>query len=109
MKSLWRSLKPLDYRSSVRCASKTFEGVRFTIRRISLGRRIDLAQAVRDLAQELECRRAGESANDQVEAAVLSSRIDEVYLRWGLVSVSGLLIDGEPAAAGAIFASGPET
>jgi hypothetical protein len=108
MKSLWRSVKPVGYRSCVQCASKTVEGVRFTIRRISLARRIELAQAVRDLARELECRRAGDSTDDRVEAAVLSSRIDEVYLRWGLVSVSGFLIDGETPDAEALFGRGPE-
>ena len=83
-------------------------GVSFTIRRISLGRRIELAQAIRDLAQELEFQQAGDSPKEQVQAAVLSARIDQVYLGWGLAGISGLLIDNHAATADALFASGPE-
>lgn len=108
MRSPLHSLKPVKYQSSIRCASSAVPGVSFVIRRISLGRRIELAQALRDLAQELEFQQAGESAREQVEAAVLSARIDRVYLRWALGGVSGLLIDGEPATADALFQSGPE-
>jgi hypothetical protein len=109
MKSLLRSLNTTNYRSTVQCNAKAFPGVEFMIRKISLGRRIELAQAIRELSQELEFQQAGNSTTDQVEAATLSARIDQVYLRWGLLSISGLRIDGEPPSADSLFSSGPES
>ncbi len=108
MKWLLRSVRPVRYRSSAVCESRTIPGVRYTIRRISLGRRIELAEAIRDLAQELECREAGSTAREQVEAAVLSAKIDQVYLRWGTLAITGLLIDGARATAESLYESGPE-
>ncbi len=108
MRSPLRSLRPVRYEGSIRCASDTIPGVTFTIRRMSLGRRIALAEAIRDLAQEMEFQQAGQSVKDQVQAAVLSGRIDLIYLRWGLSSISGLLVDSQPATADQLFASGPE-
>lgn len=108
MRSWLRLPRRRGYRSRVRCASRTHEGVAFTIRRISLGRRIELAQAIRELAQELEFRQAGNTAKEQVEAAALSARIDLVYLEWGLAEVAGMSIDGEPATPQRLYADGPE-
>jgi hypothetical protein len=108
MKSLWRSLRPLYYRSRVSCASRTREGVTFTVRRISLGGRIELAQSIRNLAQELEFQQAGASANEQVAAAAIAARINLKYLEWGLCEIRGLLVDGEAATPQTLFASGPE-
>jgi hypothetical protein len=108
MKSLLRSLRPVRYRSTILCESATVPGATFTIRRMSLGRRIELAHAIRDLAQELEFHQAGESVPDQVEAASLSARIDQIYLCWGLVTVSGLRIDGNSTTANTLYAVGPE-
>ncbi len=108
MKWSLRSLNAKNYRSTVQCNSKTLPGVEFTIRRISLGRRIELAEAIREFGRELEFHQAGDSATDQVEAATLSANIDNVYLRWGLVSISGLQIDGASPTAELLFANGPE-
>lgn len=108
MKSLLRSLRAVRYRSAVQCASKAIAGVTFTVRRISLGRRLELAEAIRDLARQLEFQQAAESAKDQVEAAVLAAEIDRVYLRWGLLEISGLRIDGERPTVDKLFANGPE-
>jgi hypothetical protein len=108
MKLLLRSLKPIQYESEIRCVSRALAGVSYTIRRISLGRRIEIAEAIRDLAQELEFQQAGGTPGEKVQAAVLSARIDQVYLRWGLTKISGLVIDGQPATAETLFASGPE-
>ena len=98
----------MRYRSTVKCTSQAMPGVRFRIRRISLGRRIALAEAIRGLAAELDFQQAGSSAEDQVKAASLAARIDRLYLEWGVVSVNGLRIDGEPATAERLFADGPE-
>lgn len=108
MKSLLRSLSPVKYRSAVRCTSPSIPGVTYTIRRMSLARRIRLAHAIRDLAQELEYRQSGETVRDQVEAADLSARIDRCYLEWGLMEISGLVIDGARPTAHALYTAGPE-
>lgn len=111
MRSWWRSLKrpaERNYRSTVRYTSRAMPGVRFRIRRISLGRRIALAEAIRELAAELEFQRAGSSAEDQVKAASLAARIDRVYLDWGVTAITGLRIDGHPATPERLFSDGPE-
>lgn len=108
MKWLLRSLNRPRYRSAVVCDSRAVPGVRFTIRRMSLGRRIELAQAIRDLAQQLEFHEAGNTAREQVEAASLSAQIDLVYLRWGVLSIAGVSIDGEEATPERLYQSGPE-
>ncbi|MBS1873034.1 MAG: hypothetical protein JSU00_07455 [Acidobacteria bacterium] len=108
MRLLLRSLKPMEYRSRVRCEAASIPGVSYSLNRMSLGRRIELAESIRDLAVALEYSRAGETAREQVEAAVLSAKIDQAYLRWGLAGVSGLLIDGQPPTADTLFERGPE-
>lgn len=108
MKLLLRSLKPTGYLSTLNYQSKTIPGVAFTIRRMSLGRRIELAEAIRDMALELEFQQAGVSPKERVDAAVLAARIERVYLRWGLTAIRGLRIDGGPATAESLFSDGPE-
>ncbi len=70
--------------------------------------RIELAQAIRELAQELEFHEAGNTAREQVEAATLSAKIDLVYMRWGVLSIGGLLIDGQEVTPELLYQSGPE-
>jgi hypothetical protein len=108
MKLLLRLLRPVRYRSAIQCDSASYPGVSFAIRRVSLGGRIELAKDIRELSTELEFHQAGESAKDQVEAAILSARIDLVYLRWGLLAISGIEIDGELPAVDALYSRGPE-
>ncbi len=103
-----RSLNPVRHRSTIDCAAESIRGVTFTIRRVSLGRRLELAEAIRGMAQELEFHHAGESIQSQVDAAVLAARIDQVYLRWGLVKIEGLTIDGDEPTADVLFERGPE-
>jgi hypothetical protein len=108
MRSLLRSLRQSNYHSRVRHNSEAMPGVSYTIKRMSLGRRIELAEAIRDLAVELEFHQAGESARERVTSAALSARIEQVYLRWGLSGISGLLIDGEVPGPDLLYANGPE-
>ena len=75
---------------------------------MSLARRIELAQALRELSQRLEFHQAGESMKEQVDAAAISASLDRVYLKWGLVRVDGLRIDGHRATAAALYDAGPE-
>jgi hypothetical protein len=97
-----------NYESTVMVHSKAIPGVTFTISRISFGRRMELCRRVRDIGQKLEFLEAGDHFHEKVEANLLSHEIDKIYLEWGLVSVEGLLIDGEPATADLVLSTGPE-
>jgi hypothetical protein len=87
--------------------SKVMPGVRFTINRISFGRRMELSRRVRDITQKLEFHEAGSELNERVEAGMLAQEVDAMYLRWALVAVEGLEIDGEPATADQLLDRGP--
>lgn len=99
----------MDYESTVEIESERVDGVRFNIRRMSFGRRVELTKTIQGVLGKLEFIEAGEkSAHDEAEAALLSARVDREYLRWGLIGVEGLTIDGEPATAETLLESGPE-
>lgn len=83
-------------------------GVRFKVVRMSFGRRLDLARRVRELSQRHEFLVAGAEFHDKVEASILASEIDKLYLEWGLVDVTGLWVDGAPATPEGLIAWGPE-
>jgi hypothetical protein len=107
MKFSWLLPREQNYESGGRFDSKIFPGVRYTIRRISLGRRIELTRQARELALKNEFLRAGD-ATDQLEAAFSELLVRRMYLEWGLVSVEGLRIDGRPATPESMAAHGPE-
>lgn len=119
------------YESALRLVSASMPGVRFTIRKISFGRRTELLRRVRELTRKIEFLEAGqgldsrpegratevrdgsqavfgEALGERAEAALLGREADRVYLEWGLVSVEGLEIDGEAATLEGLIASGPE-
>lgn len=98
----------LHYDSVVWRPSVCRPGVRFAVRRISLGRRLEAAREIRALGERLEFWRAGEDAGDRAEASISSAEIDLVYLRRGLAAIEGLTIDGATAAADSVVAEGPE-
>jgi hypothetical protein len=82
-------------------------GIRFAIRRISIGRRIELARLVREAGRGVEFLEASGDAREKLEAAVLAREIDRVYLQWGLAAVEGLMIDGEAATPELLIERGP--
>jgi hypothetical protein len=84
-------------------------GVRFTVRRMSFGRRIELMKTIRDTARQLEFHHAGEKLDDKVAAAVTTAEVDRLYLGWGLVSIEGLRIDGVNANPDLLIERGPES
>jgi hypothetical protein len=75
---------------------------------MTFGRRIELMRLVRDLATRLEFFEAGKDAGNKMEASLLGAEIDRLYVEWGLESVSGLEIDGEPATTRSLIDRGPE-
>ena len=97
-----------QYESVISIESKAVRGVRFTIHRVSFGRRMDLSRRVRELSRKAEFLEAGTEMHEKIEASILAQEIDAMYLRWGLLSIEGLIIDGEPATAVRLLERGPE-
>jgi hypothetical protein len=98
----------LHYDSVISIESKAAPGVRFGIRRISFGRRMELSRRVREISRKAEFLEASTELHEKIEANILAQEIDAMYLQWGLVSVDGLIIDGEPATAAHLLEKGPE-
>jgi len=97
----------MDYESAVTVESAR-PGVKIRVARMSFGRRLDLMRQVRNLAREVEFLEAGGSPGDGMDAGLLRAEIDRMLVRWGVVSVAGLQVDGAEATADALIASGPE-
>jgi hypothetical protein len=98
----------MEYQSSVERESKIYPGVRFRVARMSLGRRIELGERVRELSAKGGFLRASSDTGDQVEAALLDREVERLYIEWGLLQVEGLDIDGAPADAATVVSRGPE-
>lgn len=99
----------MDYESERILEAASSPGVRFTIARMSFGRRIELTRRIRDLAARAEFLQAGDNAREKIDASLLASEIERVYLSWGLLRIEGLAIDGQPATPELVAERGPET
>ncbi|MCW5963465.1 MAG: hypothetical protein KIT83_05455 [Bryobacterales bacterium] len=111
MKLAWHSPETPDgvlYASETEMASKTYPGVRFVLRRCSVARRIALIERLAGHASRFEALKASERIDDRAQAEALLLRMDFEYLDWGLLRVSGLMVDGELPDARALFDRGPE-
>jgi len=84
------------------------DGVEFTVLRLSFARRMDLARRVLDLSRRMEFQQAGEGVEDNIQANILGCEIDQLYLRWGLIGITGLTVDGADATPDLIAEKGPE-
>ena len=99
----------MTYESTVTVESAKYPGVRFTVRRMSFGRRLELTRKIKKRLGRLEFLSAGEQGpTDEAEAAMLTGEIDREYGTWGLAAVDGLEIDGEPATPQDVIEKGPE-
>lgn len=107
-KLLSLSGRPREYSSIVRFASGTMAGVYVTIRRMSLARRIELAREVRGLAGRLEYHAGGMNLTEKIDASITAAEIDSVYLRWGVVRIEGLCLDGCAASCEDVISAAPE-
>ena len=103
-----QSSGPVRYDSVLVVDSKAMPGVRFEVNRVSFSRRMELVRRIREISQKAEFLQAGMQLQDQIEANLLSQEIDAIYLRWALVGIEGLMIDGEAATVEHLIASGPE-
>ena len=100
--------RDVGYSSIVWHASETLPGVRFAVKRASLGQRIELNERVRELTLQNEFLRARDVAG-QLEAALSDLLTERLYIEWGLEKIEGLSIDGQEATAATLIASGPES
>lgn len=100
MSFTWRSAE--EYRST------KYPGVKYRVAKMSMGRRIDLTRRVKDLMKQLEFLSAGSSTQDKVDAAILAGEMDRLYWDFGLESLDGIDINGEPMTPNEQFERGPE-
>ena len=98
----------VSYESALAIESKVMPGVKFVINRISFGRRMELSRRVREITQKIEFLEAGSELDEKIEAGILAQQVDAMYLRWALVAVEGLEIDGELATAEHLLERGPD-
>ncbi|HUO27575.1 MAG TPA: hypothetical protein VMU80_00055 [Bryobacteraceae bacterium] len=98
----------MEYTTFETIDSTAVPGVKYTVVKMSFGRRVELTRRIRELASRKEFMDAGGTANEKMEAALLSSEIDRIYLLWGLKEVTGLELDGQPASPESLIECGPE-
>ena len=99
----------MTYNSSTEVESQAIPGVRFRLRRVSFGRRLELARLLRDRLETIErLALAPDNEARAAQTALLGAEIDAIHLRWGLASIEGLEIDGAPATADSLIDAGPE-
>lgn len=103
-----RSHEHAGYSSTKLCQSVCRPGVAYVVRKMSLRRRAALASALAEIGPRLEFTTAGSTAMDQLETTRLLAAAAETYLKWGLLSVEGLDVDGEPATIETLLDRGPE-
>jgi len=98
----------MTYESVRMVESRVARGVIFTLAKISFGRRVELMRRVRELARRMEFLEAGQAPGDKMDAALLQTEIDRLFLTWGLRAVSGLEMDGADATPELLTEAGPE-
>lgn len=99
---------PVDYESVIWMVSEAAPGVRFSIQRVSFGRRLELSRKIREISRKAEFLQASTELHERIEANILAQEIDAMYLKWGLAGIEGLTIDGEPPSAEMLLEKGPE-
>lgn len=97
------------YESTVTFEATSLPGVRFTVVRMSFGRRTELFRKIREIAVRAPFLEASSDFGERIEASLLSQEIENLYLRWGLVGVEGLLIDGQAPGTEVLLNRGPES
>jgi hypothetical protein len=98
----------MTYESVTVVESQVASEVKFTIAKISFGRRMELMRRVRELARRMEFLEAGRTPGDKMDAALLQTEIDRLFLTWGLRAVAGLELDGVDATPELLAEAGPE-
>lgn len=83
MKFISRLHRPVNHESLLWFRSAAAAGVRYAIRRISLGQRLELTKRARELALRHEFLKAGNNS-EQLEASLGDLLVGRLYLEWGL-------------------------
>lgn len=96
------------YESVATVESQIANGVKFTVAKMSFGRRTELLRQVRELARKVEFLEAGKAPGEKMDAALLRMEIDRLYVKWGLLGISGLRVDGVDATPESLVELGPE-
>ena len=96
------------YESVAVVESQVTSGVKFTVAKMSFGRRAELMRQVRELARKMEFLEAGQDPGQKMDAALLRVELDRLYVKWGLRAISGLELDGAVATPEALAQTGPE-
>jgi hypothetical protein len=107
MKFISHSHRGTQYTSLRWHESKTFKGVRFATRRVSLLQRIELTSRVREIVLRHEFLKSGDGS-DQLEITLGELLVRKLYIEWGLHGIQGLAVDGEPATVESLIEKGPE-
>jgi hypothetical protein len=95
-------------RSQFEIESAVAPGVKLGIWEVTLDRRIELTRQIHGLAVEQEYHAAAGSEAGRAAAALANLRAQAVVLRWGLASVSGLVVDGEEVTVSEFAERAPE-
>lgn len=107
MRSILGSRNRTNYESLLWLESSTTAGVRYAVRRISLGQRLELTRRARELSLKHEFLQS-EQAGERLEASLSDLLVARLYLEWGVAEIEGLIIDGEPATTALLIEKGPE-
>ena len=97
-----------SYASEAVVESRAVPGVRFTLAKMSFGRRVELMRRVRELARRAEFLAASEGAGEKMDSALLHAEIERLYVSWGVRAISGLAVDGKAAGPEVLTEAGPE-
>ncbi|MCC6585585.1 MAG: hypothetical protein IT168_02600 [Bryobacterales bacterium] len=98
----------MEYSSFVTHRSNEVDGVSFTVKKMSLGGRLDLAKRIRQIGIRREFHNAGGNLEDELEVGIIENEINRAYLEWGVTGIDGLMIDGEAATVETVIHHGPE-
>jgi hypothetical protein len=60
------------------------------------------------MARRAEFLAASEGSGDKMDAALLQSEIERVFVMWGVTAVSGLVVDARVAGPELLAEAGPE-
>jgi hypothetical protein len=96
------------YESVTVVESQVAAGVKFTVAKMSFARRTELMRQIRELARRTEFLAAGQDPGERMDAALLRVEIDRLYLKWGVLAIEGLDLDGAQASPETLAATGPE-
>jgi hypothetical protein len=98
----------MEYTTTAEYESRHLPGVKFSVRRMSFGQRLEMLKQFRSLVGRLEYERAGSEAGDKLSAAITEMEMQRLCVESGLDEVTGLTIDGREPGSQEVLARGPE-